>query len=157
MKKIAALTVIALALILSGQVMAQPAGGPGTGPGMGRGMGPGGGMGPMMYNPQSVTTIKGTVEGPGPQMGRRMQHESWTVKTDKGTVTVHLGPKWYLAQQQAVINPGDAIEATGSQMEMGGGTMMVAKSVTVKGKTYQLRNDQGLPLWRGQGPMMPPR
>ena len=116
-------------------------------------MGPGGGRG-MMYNPQTVTTIQGTVETAGPPMGR-VQHVSWVVKTDQGKITVHLGPAWYINQQQIVLKPGDALEATGSKMEMGGGTMMLAKEVTVGGKTFKLRDDQGLPLWRGQGRSRP--
>ena len=107
-----------------------------------------------MYNPQTVTTIKGTVETAGPQMGRT-QHVSWVVKTDQGNITVHLGPARYINQHQIVLKPGDAIEATGSKMEMGGGTMLVAKEVKVGGKTFQLRDDQGLPLWRGQGRPQP--
>jgi hypothetical protein len=128
--------VMGLCLALGGPALAQTAGG--------RGMG--------MYNPQTVTTIKGTVETRGPQIGRRIQHVSWVIKTDKGNVTVHLGPARFISQQQMVINPGDTMEATGSEMQMGGGTMMVAKEVTVKGKTLKLRDDQGLPVWRGRTP-----
>jgi hypothetical protein len=135
MKISKSILVIGLCLALAGPALAQPAGG--------RGM--------RMYNPQTVTTIKGTVERQGPPIGRRMQHVSWVIKTDQGNVTVHLGPAWFIGQQQMVINPGDTMEATGSEMEMSGGTMMVAKEVTVKGKTLKLRNDQGLPVWRGQG------
>jgi hypothetical protein len=137
------LLVIGLCLTLGGPALAQTAGG--------QGMGPGRGMGPWSYNPQNITTIKGTVESRGPKRGRRMQHVSWVIKTDQGNVTVHLGPAWYLNQQQMVINPGDTMEATGSEVQMGGGTMMVAKEVTVNGKTLKLRNDQGLPVWQGQG------
>jgi hypothetical protein len=54
-----------------------------------------------------------------------------------------------------IFNPGDAVEVTGSQMEVAGGTMLVAKEVTVKGKTLKLRDDQGLPLWRGWGRQQP--
>jgi hypothetical protein len=146
---IKSLLIIGLCLALAGPALAQMGGGQGMGgPGMGRGMGMG------MYNPQTVTTIQGTVATAGPQMGR-VQHVSWVVKTDQGNVTVHLGPAWYINQHQVVLNPGDAVEATGSKMEMGGGTMLVAKEVKVGGKTFQLRDDQGVPLWRGQGRPQP--
>jgi hypothetical protein len=155
MQKILALMVLSLGLILSGPVWAQPGDGQGTGgPGMGRGMGPGGGKGPMMYNPQTVTTITGTMEDLGPKMGR-MQHVSWIIKTAKGSITVHLGPAQFINQYQISLKPGDPVEATGSQMEMGGAPMLVAKEVKVGGKTYQLRDDQGVPLWRGQGQAPP--
>jgi len=104
----------------------------------------------MMYNPQTVTTIKGVVESPGPQMGR-MQHVSWVVKTDKDKVTVHLGPAWYVNQQQFSLKPGDTVEVTGSMVERAGGSFLVAKEVKAGGKTLKLRDDQGLPVWRGQG------
>lgn len=149
MSIIRSLVVIGLCLALAAPALAQPGGGQGMGgPGMGRGMGMG------MYNPQTVTTIQGTVETAGPPMGR-VQHVSWVVKTDQGKITVHLGPAWYINQHQIVLKPGDAVEATGSKMEMGGGTMMVAKEVKVGGKTFQLRDDQGMPLWRGQGRPQP--
>jgi hypothetical protein len=150
------LLVIGLCLALAGPALAQPGGGPGMGPGtvQGRGMGPGGGRG-MMYNPQTVSTIQGTAVSQGPQIGRRMQHVSWVIKTAQGDVTVHLGPSTYLNQQQLVINPGDVVEVTGSKIEMSGRTMLVAKEAKVGGKTFQLRDDQGLPLWRGQGRPQP--
>jgi hypothetical protein len=80
-----------------------------------------------------------------------MRHESRLIKTDQGTVTVHLGPTTYINQQQIALNPGDVVEVTGSQVQMGGKTLMLAKEVKVGGKTFQLRDDQGMPLWRGQG------
>jgi hypothetical protein len=155
MSIIKSLLVIGLCLALAGPVLAQMGSGQGMGgPGQGRGMGPGGGMG-KMYNPQTVTTIQGTAVSQGPQIGRRMQHVSWVIKTAQGDVTVHLGPSTYVNQQQLVINPGDAVEVTGSQLQMHGKTMLVAKEVKVGGKTFQLRDDQGMPLWRGQGRPQP--
>ena len=153
MKKILGLTILALGLLLNGPVLAQPAGGQGMGPGQGGGMGPGRGMG-KMYNPQTVTTIKGTVESVGPK-GRRGQHESRIIKTDQGSIMVHLGPTQYMNQLQIQLNPGDVVEVTGSTMAKAGKTMLLAKEVTVNGKTFKLRDDQGLPLWRGQGRPQP--
>jgi hypothetical protein len=156
MRIIKSLLVIGLCLALPGPVLAQPGGGQGMGPGPGQGpgMGPGGSMG-MMYNPQTVTTIKGTVESLSTQGSRRMRHESLAIKTDQGNIMVHLGPAWYMNKQQILLNPGDVVEVTGSKMEMAGGTMLVAKEVKVGGKTFQIRDDQGLPLWRGRGRPQP--
>ncbi len=155
MRIIKSLWVIGLCLALAGPALAQPGSGQGMGPcpGQGRGMGPDRGRG-MMYNPQTVITIQGTVENLESK-GRRRQQESLIIKTDMGNITVHLGPAWYLNQQQIVLNPGDAVEVTGSKMEMARGTMLVAKEVKVGGKTFQFRDDQGVPLWRGQGRPQP--
>ena len=108
----------------------------------------------MRYNPQTVTTIQGTVEGLGPK-GPRLQHESRIIKTDQGSIMVHLGPTQYMNQLQIQLNPGDVVEVTGSTMAKAGKTMLLAKEVTVNGKTFKLRDDQGLPLWRGQGRPQP--
>ncbi|MFI5330399.1 MAG: DNA-binding protein [Desulfobaccales bacterium] len=155
MRIIKSLLVIGLCLAFAGPALAQPGGGQGMmgGTGKDRGMGPGGGRG-MMYNLQTVTTIQGTVESLGPK-GPRMQHESRIIKTDQGSIMVHLGPTSYINQQQIQLNPGDCVEVTGSKVEMRGRTMLLAKEVKVGGKTLRLRDDQGLPLWRGQGRPQP--
>ncbi len=63
-------------------------------PGSGGGMGMGGGMGPKLYDPQTVTTVKGAVEkidelsmGRGGGMG--MKFRELLLKTDKGCLMVH--------------------------------------------------------------------
>ena len=67
---------------------------------------------------------------------------------------VHLGPSSYLNQQQCTQSRG-CRRGDRLQLEMRGKTMLVAKEVKVGGKTFQLRDDQGLPLWRGQGRPQP--
>ena len=120
------LLVIGLCLALAAPALAQPGGGQGMGartrPGHAA-WAPAAAWG-MMYNPQTVTTIQGTVESLGPQRPSRMQHESWIIKTDQGNITVHLGPTRYMNQQQMSLNPGDAVEVTGSKVEMRGRTML---------------------------------
>ncbi len=150
MKIIKSFLLIGLCLALAAPALAQM--GPGGG-GMGRGMGPGGGMGRMMYNPQTVTTIKGMLQGQATATGGRgMGMGAWTVKTDQGDLSVHLGPPWYLSQQQVSLKAGDAVEVTGSKVDFNGQSHLVAREFTVNGKTVKLRDDQGTPLWpRGQG------
>ena len=156
MSIIKSLLVIGLCLALAGPALAQTGGGQGMGgPGMGGGMGPGMGQrvwGCTIPRPSPPSRVRWK---PRDRPWAAVQHVSWVVKTDQGKITVHLGPAWYINQHQIVLKPGDAVEATGSKMEMGGGTMMVAKEVKVGGKTFQLRDDQGMPLWRGQGRPQP--
>ncbi|MEJ2673261.1 MAG: hypothetical protein P8168_13885 [Deltaproteobacteria bacterium] len=136
-------------LILVGPVWAQP------GPGGGRG---GGGMGPRLYNPQTVTTVTGMVEkleelpSMGRGAGRGMTYRGAVLKTAKGSVLVHMGPSWYLDQQKFAVKPGDKLEVTGSQVTLKNRPAIIAQSITVNGKTLTLRDNQGLPAWRGMGP-----
>lgn len=158
MNKIVGLMVLAIVLSLACPTLAQtgPSGGMGPG-GSGPGMGMGGGMGPRLYNPQTVTTIKGPVEKLEdlPSMGRGggagMMFRGVLLKTDQGSLMVHLGPGWYLDEQKFAVKAGDMVEATGSQVTLNNQPALIAREVTVNGKTLKLRDDQGLPAWRGMG------
>jgi hypothetical protein len=147
MKKIMRLMVILTALALAGPVLAQL----GPGGGMGRG------MGPMLYNPQTVATITGTVEkledlpSMGGGTGTGMRFRGVLLKTEKGSILVHLGPGWYLDEKKFALKVGDAVEATGSQVTLNNQPALIAREVKADGATLKLRDDQGLPMWRGMG------
>jgi hypothetical protein len=150
MIKIMRLMVILTALALAGPVLAQP--------GPGGGMGRGGGMGPMLYNPQTVATLTGSVEKLEelPSMGRGgsqgMMFRGVRLKTEKGSILVHLGPGWYLDEKKFSVKVGDTMEATGSQVTLNNQPALIAREVKANGATLKLRDDQGLPVWRGMGP-----
>jgi hypothetical protein len=150
MKMIIGLMVMLTALALVGPVLAQP--------GPGGGMGMGSGMGPRLYNPQTVTTVAGQVEkleelpSMGHGGGRGMMYRGLTLKTDQGSLMVHLGPGWYLDEQKFAVKAGDTLEATGSRVTLNNQPALIAREVKVNGKTLKLRDEQGLPAWRGMGP-----
>ncbi|MFA5111595.1 MAG: hypothetical protein WC443_09330 [Desulfobaccales bacterium] len=144
MKKIMVFPLIIVVLALVCPSLAQP--------------GPGGGMGmgPSLYNPQTVTTVTGQVEkleelsmGPGGGMGMKFQEAR--LKTEKGSLLVHLGPAWYLDQQKFALKAGDTLKVTGSQVSLNNQPAIIAKEVDANGKTLKLRDDQGIPAWRGMG------
>ena len=143
MKKVLVIPVVLVALALTCPGLAQP--------------GPGGGMGPMLYNPQTVTTVTGQVEKLEelPSMGRGggmgMQYRGLLLKTDQGSLMVHLGPGWYLDEKKFAVKVGDTVSATGSQVTLNNQPALIAREVKVKGTTLKLRDDQGLPVWRGMG------
>ena len=147
MEKLSALLVTIVVLALVGPGLAQP----GPGGGMGRG------MGPMLYNPQTVTTVTGQVEKLEelPSMGRGggmgMQYRGLLLKTDHGSLTVHLGPGWYLDEKKFAVKVGDTVAATGSQVTLNNQPALIAREIKVNDTTLKLRDDQGLPVWRGMG------
>ena len=147
MKKIMVLLAVA-SLALACPVLAQP--------GPGGGMGMGGGMGPRLYNPQTVTTVTGTVEkleelSMGGNGGMGMKFRELLLKTDKGNLMVHLGPSWYLDQQKFAVKAGDTVEVTGSQVTLNNQPAIIAREIKANGQTMKLRDDQGIPAWRGMG------
>jgi hypothetical protein len=170
-RKLLALIVAITGIALICPALAQPGpagpGGPEPGGGIAPGKVPGrdnlrraaGGRGgasgllTAMYDPQTVTTVKGAVETLGTMPPRGWGAiRSAVLKTDQGNITVYLSPDWHLAQQKISLKAGDQLEATGSKATLGEQPCVIAKDLKVDGKTVTLRDDQGVPVWRGQRP-----
>jgi hypothetical protein len=103
------------------------------------------------YDPQTVTTVKGvveTVEQMAPASGISYGIHLM-LKTDSETLSVHLGPAWYIERQDIKIEEGDTIEVKGSRITYEGKPTMIAAEVK-KGKTVlKLRDKNGFPMWAG--------
>jgi hypothetical protein len=103
------------------------------------------------YNVNSVETIEGEIvevtyrpsKKKAATMGVHM-----TVKTKSETVPVHLGPVWYLNQQQE-LNKGDNVTVTGSRITYDGSPALIAAKVIRNQMTLRLRDQNGFPVWRG--------
>lgn len=130
------------------QSYAQPGMGRGQGAGLGKGMQSG-----RMFDPKTIETISGevaTVEK-GVQ-GKRMSYEvRFSLKTDKETIPVILGPSWYIDKQDLKIVPKDTIEVKGSRVTVDGQPSLIASEVKKGDKLLKLRDATGIPVWAGQG------
>jgi len=166
MRRLLALIIAITSMALVCPVLAQPgpgssggpeAGGamrPGTGPGMSRRGMSGAAKGTLMlmrsYNPQTVTTVKGVVESldtlppksPAPGAMRTA-----VLKTDQGNIMVYLAPDSFLEQEKISLKAGDELEVTGSKVTLGQQPAVIAKDLRVGGKSINLRNDRGVPVW----------
>jgi len=152
MKKIG--TIVTMIGILS--LLMAPAGWAQPGMGIGGDQSRGWGAGDpynRMYNPKSVETLSGevvSVEKFTP--GRRMSYGvHFTLKTEKETIPVHLGPSWYLEKQAVTFAPGDRVEVTGSRITYQGQPTIIAAEVKKDGQVLELRDAAGIPVWAGQG------
>lgn len=141
------------------------------------------------FNPQTVTTIQGTVQGmsrrgrldaernvvrlrvtttgvqeqaaPGAttqpaQTGQPGAAATQPARTGTGAIkpgeqiTVYLGPGSYIRQQNFSVRSGDRVTIQGSLVTIEGEPALLASRVTgTDGKTIELRNEQGAPLWSG--------
>lgn len=134
-----------LSLALVSVVFAQP------------GMGRGGGKGPgdpmaRMYNPATAETVSGTVASVSqPPSKGESSGLHFTLKTDKETIPVHLGPAWYMDKQEVKPAAGDKVEVTGSRVTFEGKPAIIAGQVKKDGKVLNLRDANGVPAWAGQG------
>ncbi len=104
-----------------------------------------------MYDPKTVETIAGEVERVDmitPAKGMS-QGVHLVVKTDKEPVSVHLGPAWFLENQDVKIQPKDKVEVTGSRIMFNGKPAIIAKEVKKGDEVLDLRDDNGSPVWSG--------
>jgi hypothetical protein len=131
-------------LFYSVESLAQP-GGKGSG-----GWGQGSGYN-RMYDPNTVETISGAVlsvekitPGHGMSYGVHL-----IVKTDGETISVHLGPGWFIERQDITIEPKDIIEVTGSRISYQGKPAIIAAEVKKGDELLKLRDENGIPYWAG--------
>lgn len=73
------------------------------------------------YDPKSETTVKGTVQKVQEQAGRHgWKGTHLVLKTDSGTLPVHVGPSSYISNKQFSFAEGDQVEILGSKGNDGG-------------------------------------
>jgi len=104
-----------------------------------------------MYNPKTVETITGEVTSvdkitplKGMYYGIHIM-----VKTDKETISVHLGPGWYIENQDIKIEPKDTVQVEGSRITFEGKPAIIAAEVKKGNDVLELRDDNGFPAWSG--------
>jgi len=115
-----------------------------------------GGWGPgtqynRMYDPKTVETITGEVisidqftPAKGMFGGIHMN-----VKTGKETISVHLGPSFYIENQDVKLEAKDKVEVKGSKITFSGKPAIIAAEVKKGDEVLKLRDDAGFPVWSG--------
>ena len=114
------------------------------------GWGPGNQYG-RLYNPNTVETIYGSVvkvEKIIPIRGM-IYGIHLIVKTNKENISVHLGPGWFIENQDIKIEPEDKIEVMGSRVVFEGNPAVIAALVIKGEQKLKLRDEIGFPVWSG--------
>jgi len=120
-------------------------------PGMGQGGGPQVHYG-TMWDAKTVATVNGevvSVDKYVPGRGGASYGLRLTLKTDKETLPLILGPAWYIEQQHFAFAPKDQLEVKGSRLLIQGQPTLIAQEVKKGNKVLKMRDDQGFPLWKG--------
>lgn len=105
-----------------------------------------------IYDPSNLETVSGEVVSidtftPISGMSQGMH---LLLRTDDGTtIPVHLGPYWYLENQDIAIEPNDKIEVRGSRVNFAGEPAIIAAEVQKGDTTLRLRDESGFPMWSG--------
>lgn len=114
------------------------------------GWGAGGSYG-ARFDAKTIETLTGEVlaltrVSPMKGMGRGVH---LTLRTEKETIEVHLGPAWYLDNQEKLPAKGESVEVRGSRVEFDGRPALIATELRDGDMTLRLRDDDGFPLWSG--------
>ena len=145
MTSLTRLSILAAALLAIGAVSVVMAQTPGTG----RAASP--------YDVKTETTIKGTVEsvetvtGAGGRGRRGLGGTHLTVKTEKETLEVHVGPTAYLTEKGITLVKGDTLEILGSRVTIDKEPVVIARQIKKGDNTWTLRDAAGRPVWSGRG------
>lgn len=102
-----------------------------------------------IYNLNTVETISGKVISINAITSRQgmSQGVHLQLKTEQEVINVHLGPSWYLDNQNLQIQPKDKIEVTGSKVNFDGQPSLIAAQVKKGKDTLVLRDENGFPVW----------
>jgi hypothetical protein len=106
---------------------------------------------PVQYDLKTVETLSGiVVSAPAPPAkGGMPERAQLTLKTEQKTLTVYLGPSWFVEKQGMKITNLDQIQVTGSRIMVQGKPALLAAEVRKGDQVLKLRNEQGQPLWSG--------
>ena len=126
------------------------------GQGMGPGRRSGNGWGregsyQRLYDPDSVETLTGKVhkiEHFAP-MGGMGQGVHLQLKSDDKILPIHLGPRWFLDNQDIEIKEGDRIKVKGSRITYKDKPAIIAAEIEKGDEILTLRDDKGFPRWAG--------
>jgi hypothetical protein len=145
-RRIIGIAVIAAMVLTASVVLAQPW----------RGWRGSGGWGfntpfQRLYDTAKVETLAGTVEVVDkitPIEGM-LSGIYVALKTEKETVTVILGPEWYIERLDVKIEKGDKIEIKGVKATILGKPAIIASEVKKGDNVLVLRGASGIPAWAG--------
>jgi hypothetical protein len=104
-----------------------------------------------MFNPGTVETVAGEVTGVDQMVPRRGMSSGihLKLKTETGTLPVHLGPAWYIERLDTKIVKGDKLEIKGSRVTFEGKPAIIAAEVAKGDSVLVLRDASGVPAWAG--------
>jgi hypothetical protein len=105
-----------------------------------------------MYDPRTVENQQGEITKIEriPSRGRMFRGVHALLKTDQGeTLPVHLGPEWFIDEQEIVLEAGDKVQVRGSRVSFAGKPALIAAELTKDGRTLRLRDENGVPRWSG--------
>lgn len=104
------------------------------------------------YDLNSVETIQGVITEVVSKPSKNktdMEGVHLMVKTGETILPVHLGPVWYMEQQEYSFEKGENITVTGSRITYNNAPALIAARVIKGEMVLMLRDQNGIPYWSG--------
>lgn len=103
----------------------------------------------QLFDARTVETVEGELKSIDRATHRHMgmMGVHATVKTSGGDLTVHLGPAWFIDNQELKLKVGDKVTVTGSRVKFEGADIVIATEVKRGADTLKLREADGTPVW----------
>jgi hypothetical protein len=105
-----------------------------------------------LFNPASMEEIKGSVvsvEKITPESGMSTGVHLMLKSEKSGNISVHLGPSWYLDNQDVQFVAGDILVVKGSKITYQNAPALIAMTVQKGEQVLTLRDKKGNPNWNG--------
>ncbi len=105
-----------------------------------------------IFNPATVETITGEVLSVDTYKYNKSSGYGGVhllVKTDKETIKVHVGPVWFLEDNNFTVNVNDKVEIKGSRVTYNEEEVIIGSNIKNGDKSLALRDDDGIPYWSG--------
>ena len=71
------------------------------------------------------------------------------ISADGDVKTVHLGPAWYIDNQDIKFSLGEKVEVVGSLIKYDNNDVIIAREITREDGVLLLRDKEGFPYWAG--------
>jgi hypothetical protein len=115
-----------------------------------------GGWGPgsqyqRMYDTKTVDSINAVIvsmDSTLPMKGMSPGIHALVIVSNE-EISVHLGPAWYLENQDADLKPGDSVRVIGSRITIEGKPAIIAAEIRKGKEVLGLRDKAGFPAWSG--------
>ena len=107
----------------------------------------------QQFKQQEVQTIEGEVQTIGSFRPDRESADGLRLRVrteDDRTLVVYTGPHSFMLRQGLRLRTGDDVTVRGSKATIEGREVLLASSIEADGRTIQIRDQQGRPLWTAQ-------
>ena len=102
---------------------------------------------PLSYDVSKEITLNGTVSSAPTTSSRgTMMGHHLLLQTSSGVVDASLGRFAFTGWGALSVEQGQHVAVTGVMKNFSGKPVLLARSVTVNGRVYTIRNERGLPL-----------